>query len=589
MVSNETGVHWPSLVLLAIVLAGVIFVFPLTLDFPLLDPDEGLHAAIAQEMVERGDWLTPTFLGQPFLDKPIFYFWAQALSLRLLGSSEAAVRLPGLMFGLLGAATTGLLGWRMFDRATGLIASILYATTILPAALTQAASHDVALIPWINLALWLLWESGRTRGKAKAATAVAAGAGVFLSLSILTKGFVGLAIVGLAYGGYLLTARYRRNTADAPSGGRSATVILAGGAAALLVAVLVALPWYALAETQNPGYLRYFFLDRHLLGLVTASQPHSNQPWWYYLPILLGGGLPWISYLPAALRTRMTDRKDNHAAGLLWWWLIGWTCLLMAARSKLATYLWPVFPPMTILVAAVWARLLDGSLGLAALKSFAQTFIWSSWAGPIVLPAAVLAVEATFAVRLNWPIWVAVGLAAAMAPLPLLPWYAGWRQASLAAATLSLAVQFAAVMTMVLPPVAEIFSARDLADHFNRLGQLPPRLLVAEQRIGSLVFYLEPQLRGRLKEGQIESLSPDQLPEWHPGDVIALPERKLSRASEYLDLEGRGYESVGHYRLYHVTSDANVLPSERTRSAAGRPSGTTGPPEIRQPHPPARR
>ena len=80
------------LAMLAVALAGVMFVFPLAVRFPLLDPDEGLHASIAQEMVERGNWVTPHFLGRPFLDKPIFYFWVQAASLWLFGPSEAAVR-----------------------------------------------------------------------------------------------------------------------------------------------------------------------------------------------------------------------------------------------------------------------------------------------------------------------------------------------------------------------------------------------------------------------------------------------------------------------------------------------------------------
>ena len=168
MRSSDADNSGRTLALLAVVLAAVMFVFPLAIGFPLLDPDEGLHASIAQDMVERGDWTTPRFLGRPFLDKPIFYFWVQAASLWLFGPSETAVRLPGLMFGLLGAISTGLLGWRMFNRATGLIAGILYATTILPTALAQAASHDVALIPWINLTLLLLWEAAAFSGEAPA-------------------------------------------------------------------------------------------------------------------------------------------------------------------------------------------------------------------------------------------------------------------------------------------------------------------------------------------------------------------------------------------------------------------------------------
>ena len=37
-----------------------------------------------------------------------------------------------------------------------------------------------------------------------------------------------------------------------------------------------------------------------------------------------------------------------------------------------------------------------------------------------------------------------------------------------------------------------------------------------------------------------------------PGDVVAVPERKVSRAGKYFDLDGEPYETVGHYRLYHI-------------------------------------
>ena len=149
-----------------------------------------------------------------------------------------------------------------------------------------------------------------------------------------------------------------------------------------------------------------------------------------------------------------------------------------------------------------------------------------------------------------------MAVAAVLAPLPVIPWLAGRWQASLAAAALSLAVQFVAVMTMVLPPVADIFSAHDLAEHFNRLGQIPPRLFVAEERIGSFVFYLDPQLRAGLKQGQLQGLFADQVPSFEVGDMVALPERKLSKIGEYLNLAENAYESVGHYRLYRITSPA---------------------------------
>ena len=163
----------------------------------LLDPDEGLHAAIAQEMVERGDWVVPRLQGKPFLDKPILYFWAEAASLKLFGMSEGAVRLPGLLLGMLGMAATGIVGGRMFGRDAGWLAAIFYASMVLPVALTQAAAHDVALVPWVAFATLLLWEAEQAASPRKALAGTIA-AGVFLGLAMLTKGLVGVALVAAA-------------------------------------------------------------------------------------------------------------------------------------------------------------------------------------------------------------------------------------------------------------------------------------------------------------------------------------------------------------------------------------------------------
>jgi 4-amino-4-deoxy-L-arabinose transferase-like glycosyltransferase len=189
-------VSWITAGLLA--LALILYVFPLTLDIPLVDPDEGLHAAIAQEMVERGDWLTPRLLGQPFLDKPVLFFWAQAMSLDLLGMREAAVRLPGLAFGLLGCLTTGLLGAVLAGGRVGVTSGVFYATMLLPMGLDQAAVHDVALVPWTNLLMLFLWRA-QLRSDWAGTLRQAAVAGVFVGLAVLTKGFVGVVLVGVPF------------------------------------------------------------------------------------------------------------------------------------------------------------------------------------------------------------------------------------------------------------------------------------------------------------------------------------------------------------------------------------------------------
>ena len=112
---------------------------------PLLDPDEGLHAVIAQEMVERGDFVIPRLFGEPFQDKPILYSLSQAISLWLFGMQEWAVRLPGFLFALLGVVTTWIVARRLFDRQVALAAALIATTTLTPVILAQAAAHDIAL------------------------------------------------------------------------------------------------------------------------------------------------------------------------------------------------------------------------------------------------------------------------------------------------------------------------------------------------------------------------------------------------------------------------------------------------------------
>ena len=155
-----------------------------------------------------------------------------------------------------------------------------------------------------------------------------------------------MALVGIAYGGYLIVSRRLR------------FIHCFRAALALAVAAIIGSSWYLAVEHANPGYLRYYFFERHVLGFLT-SQPHGAAPWWYYLPILAAGGIPWIGYLPVLVRDAVsrwrsgmpavTDACGNRPMLLLGCWFIGCTLFLTLSRSKLVTYIWPVFPAMAIL------------------------------------------------------------------------------------------------------------------------------------------------------------------------------------------------------------------------------------------------
>ena len=544
-----------------VVLALVFFAYPLSLDLPLVDPDEGFHASVAQEMVEQGDWVTPRFLRDPFLDKAVFYFWTEALSLTVLGMSPAAVRLPGMLFALLGMVTTGLVGGRVFNAKVGVVAALTYATMIVPTALAQCPAPDVALVPAINLAILLFWEADRAATRRRAAACTVA-IGVLLGLACLTKGLVPVALVGTAYGSYLLLTR--RFTLGA----------CLRGATALLVAGLVALPWYLAAESRNPGYLHYFFVERHLLGYATDTQRHGGEPFWYYLPILVAGGLPWVAYLPAGLRDWWTRRKmaqtdrtpSDGELALVLSWLIACTLLLSLAGSKLITYVWPVFPALAILAAVVWVRLLDDRLTNPARRWFSLSFWSLCVSGLPVLPVMLFAAQAEWGVRFSWFVWAVAAAGGSCCCVPLALWHARRYHQALVAGTLVIAGQFVFILAVIAPHAAQVNSARDLAGHFNRLGRLPPRVVVVEERIGSLVFYLDRHLRARLRPGQLESVGAKRMAELsrrEPGTVIALAQQRVKKACRYVDLTGLAFQRAGRYRLY---SPGQLQPLEPKRS-----------------------
>lgn len=569
MRTERTPANWTIGAVLA--LTVIFYVWPLALDIPLLDPDEGLHAAIAQEMLARGDFVTPRFLGEPFLDKPILYFWALLASLRVAGETEFAVRLPGLLFGWLGALTTSMLAYGLAGKRVAWLAFCFYATSILPLALNQAAVHDVALIPWTNLALLFLWRAER-RGTTGATLTEAAVAGLFVGLAMLTKGLAGVALVGLPFAVWLVWQR------------RLTVRMCAAGLATLVVGAALAAPWYLAMERGQPGYLHYFFIDRHLLGFMTTTQIHGDRPWWYYVPIVAGGAWPWVVYAPFAVR-RSSDTARPTWTSLVWIWIVVDLVLLSTAKSKLVTYVLPVFPAIAMLAGVAWTSVADRARDDPRSPHGFTAAIWvHAIAGSILVPVALVLARGEFGVDFGRAAWIgavalvggyvwvlaewyefragfstAVGSALRRTKGRLTPAPTGGETGALAARVLVIQVglvtaMFVLVMTVAFRPVAEQFSARSVARHFNERGALPPQIWIVDERVGSLVFYLDGSLRRGLTPAQIENvplgLVLGRLPTAPPEVAVVLAERDVRRFARGIDLTGVPYEPAGRHRIY---------------------------------------
>jgi len=148
------SVVWPLLLLL--VVACCLFFLALG-KLPLLEPDEGRNAEVAREMLVSGDWITPHFDSQTYLDKPAAFFWLVAASFRLWGISEWAARLPSAVLALALVLLTWFLARRMFGPAAGRRAGIILACCPLVIAFSRLVIFDMLLTFLVTLALASFW------------------------------------------------------------------------------------------------------------------------------------------------------------------------------------------------------------------------------------------------------------------------------------------------------------------------------------------------------------------------------------------------------------------------------------------------
>ena len=524
---------------LAFVVAA--YLLPLAVSVPLMEDDEGLHAAIAVEMVERGDWTVPRLMGEPFLDKPILYFWMQAASVATFGASEFAIRLPGTLMTLLGIATIGWLGRAMFGATVGAWAALCYATMLLPYAVSLAPLHDVAMVPLGTLAIGAFWHARHAPSNGVLArwTLVA---GVALGLSILGKGLTGVGLVGVGTAAWLLWSR------------ALSWRLIVAGVVALAIGAVIAWPWYAAMERAVPGYLHYYFMERHVAGMTAGTQRHAGRPFWYYLPILAVGAWPWVPFVMRRGRRPVSDGER-----LLWCWFVADVIVLSMATSKLATYVLPALPAVAGLAAVALTRLQPTD------DDARRPYVLARVTAGLT---AILPLVGMFGLRVlaKWPAPPVSSVVLAAVPLAVF-WFTRRRPGRVASGPSQLLLVTASTLVVIAlvvrPFVADRLTARNLAERFNAEGVLPSKVWVVDEGIGSLVFYLRQDLRRTLGTRQIEHVSRFSLLDRQSpsGAVMAVASDRIPGVSRVLDLEGVPRPDEGTFLVLPLTAVRPSVPA----------------------------
>jgi len=328
---------------LLILLASALFFLGLGAT-GLFDADEPAYAGAAREMLERGDWVTPYFNGQPRFDKPILFYWLILLSYRVFGITEFAVR---FWSALAGVGLVVLL-WRAARRRMGdeaaLWTGVAFSANLLTALLARAAVTDMLLTFFVTAAI--LAGLTAVEQPDPANRWPARGMWAAMALAALVKGPVGLIVPAMALGGCLVVLREVR-------AGLRRLLPWEGPVLFLLIAA----PWYALVLSANGwAFIEGFVIKHHMTRYTGVISSHAG-PLWFYLPVVLVGFFPWSGFLPAALwraagavRRRRADAADDRLTVTCLCWLTGLFVFFSLAGTKLPSYLFPAFPAMALLV-----------------------------------------------------------------------------------------------------------------------------------------------------------------------------------------------------------------------------------------------
>jgi 4-amino-4-deoxy-L-arabinose transferase-like glycosyltransferase len=275
---------------------------------PLLGPDEPRYAQIAREMFLRGDLITPTLGGHPWFEKPALLYWLMILSYKLFGVSEWSARLPAAVAGLLTVGAVYFIG-RSVERTVqesspskvplegsgtgrnacptglGFWSALAAATTLGTIVFSRAASFDIIVtmtMTWA-LAFFLISELEQTL---KARRKLLVGFYVFIGLSLLAKGLIGIVIPLGIVGAYYV---FRRTPPK-----RNSTLSLFWG---IPLALAVAAVWYAPVFWKHGWpFVDQFFVQHQFARYVSDKYRHP-APVYFYLLVLIPLSLPWTAFV----------------------------------------------------------------------------------------------------------------------------------------------------------------------------------------------------------------------------------------------------------------------------------------------------
>jgi 4-amino-4-deoxy-L-arabinose transferase len=300
-------------------------------------PDEFRYAEISREMLKTGDWIVPHLDGLRYFEKPVLGYWLNAAGIAMFGENAFAIR----FFSAVAAGISAVILFFLVRKYTGGYRTGIFVVAVF---LTCSEVFSIGTVSVLDsmfsmflTAAMALFFFAHMEDVPRRRVCLLVLSGISCGLAFLTKGFLAFAVPAVAVIPFLIWQRRAKE-------------IFRILWIPFITAVLIALPWCLMIYARERDFWHYFFWTEHVHRLVSGDGGQHPQPFWFFIPCILGGAFPWTALLPAAISgLKGMDFKDPLFRYAICWFLLPFL-LLSASHGKLMTYILPCFPPLAVIM-----------------------------------------------------------------------------------------------------------------------------------------------------------------------------------------------------------------------------------------------
>jgi 4-amino-4-deoxy-L-arabinose transferase-like glycosyltransferase len=495
-------------VVLSLLLAAAICPYFVGLgDSSIWDANEAFYVETPREMLESGDYVSPTFNYEPRLNKPVLSYWIVAAFYRVFGVSVGVQRLPIALGAMVLIAVAFFLARAAHPTAdaadpggrteAGLWAALGLAITPRLLMFSRRIFIDVYITMFMALTLLFFALAERYPARRRLFLILMY---VSIGLGVLTKGPIALVLPVLTFAAYLVLRRELRRVVD--------MMIPAG----VVIVLALVVPWYFVLYLRHGWtYIGSFFLGENVARYTEGYGVDSVRGPLFYLPVLFSDSFPWAAFLIAsaladrrARRSTVEDDRVTRLRTLLWLWIAIIVLFFSLSAAKQDLYIFPVVPAVAALGGIVIAR------GLAQQPRASRAIRFTTVA--IGLIVAVIAAGVVYLFRAGGTSYAldgalmtgAVGMVGGAIITVLALTF------RLRSALVAVAVTFIVLNWVFVLRVLPSFEAYKPSPAFAR--SLEPRLMPEDvvatynEALPSLVFYLRRQVHQLFDEDRLVAL-----------------------------------------------------------------------------------